>query len=187
MTPITLETDRLILRPWRESDRAPFAALNADPYSMRFFPKTMSRAESDAMVDAMIASMEQNGWGGFALERKADGAFIGLTGIGRPRFEASFTPCFELGWRILKEHEGNGYVTEAARECLRLGFEVIGEAQLYAFTVPANLPSQAVMRRIGMTRVEGGDFDHPNVPDGHALKRHVLYRVTREEWEVGAG
>lgn len=185
MTPLTLETERLLLRPWRDADRAPFAALNADPYSMRYFPGTLAREESDAFVDSIMQRMDTQGWGAFALERKADGAFIGLTGLGAPRFTASFTPCIELGWRILKNHEGNGYVTEAALECLRYGFDVLAQRQLYAFTVPANLPSQAVMKRIGMSYVEGGDFDHPNVADGHALKRHVLYRITREEWQAG--
>lgn len=182
MTPVTLETDRLILRAWRESDRAPFAELNADPVSMRYFPKTLTRAESDAFIDSTMERMNARGWGAFAMERKSDGAFIGMTGINAPRFEACFTPCVEAGWRILRAHEGKGYVTEAALRCLAFAFETLVEPQVYAFTVPMNAPSRAVMQRIGMHYVEGGDFDHPNVADGHELKRHVLYRITRDEW-----
>jgi RimJ/RimL family protein N-acetyltransferase len=175
MLPVTLETERLLLRPWRDSDRAPFAALNADPESMRYFPSTLTRAESDAFVDSLIARAEARGWSQFALERKSDGAFIGLTGPNIPLWESSFTPCVELGWRILREHEGRGYVTEAARASLAFAFDTLGERRVYAFTVPANTKSRAVMERIGMTRIEGGDFDHPKVPEGHPLRRHVLY------------
>lgn len=184
MTPVVLETERLILRPWRESDRVPFARLNADPVSMRYFPKTLTREESDAFIDSVMERMNERGWGAFAVERKDDGAFIGLTGINAPRFEAHFTPCVEIGWRILRTHEGHGYVTEAARACLDFAFDVLREPQIYAFTVPANEPSLAVMKRLGMIQVAGGDFDHPNVPDGHALRRHVLFSITAAGWRA---
>jgi RimJ/RimL family protein N-acetyltransferase len=175
MTPVTLETERLLLRPWRDGDRAPFAALNADAESMRHFPAVLSRAESDAFVDSLMARFAEHGWSQFAVERKADGAFLGLVGPNRPLWSAHFTPCVELGWRILRAHEGHGYATEAARAALAFAFDALGEARVYAFTVPANAKSQAVMQRIGMTRVAGGDFDHPRLPEGHPLRRHVLY------------
>jgi RimJ/RimL family protein N-acetyltransferase len=177
-----IETPRLTLRPWREADRAPFAALNSDAETMRHFPATLSRAESDALVDALTARIAENGgWGLMAMERRADGAFLGMTGLNRPRFTAPFTPCLELGWRLLREHEGHGYVTEAARACLDFAFTKLGEPRVHAFTVPANTRSRAVMERLGMTRVQDGDFDHPNLPAGHPLSRHVLYVMERPQ------
>jgi len=176
---VALETERLILRPWRECDRAPFAALNADAETMRFFPAPLTRAQSDAAVDAMSARMAEQGWGFFALERKADGAFAGMTGLNRPRFEAPFMPCIEIGWRLPRSAWGQGYASEAARACLDFAFATLGEKRVVAFTAVANAPSRRVMERIGMTRVADGDFDHPNVPKGHPLRRHVLYEIAR--------
>lgn len=176
----TLETPRLICRPWADSDRAPFAALNADPVSMQHFPAPLTRAESDALVDAMIAYRAETGFCLSAVARKADGAFIGMVGLHQVRFTAPFTPAVEIGWRILRAHEGQGYVTEAARSWLAYGFETLGLPRIVSFTVPANLPSRAVMERIGMTRVDDGDFDHPRLAEGHPLRRHVLYAITRD-------
>lgn len=176
---VTLETERLILRPWRKSDREPFAALNADAETMRFFPAPLSRAQSDELIDALAQRMAAEGWGFFALERKADGAFAGMTGLNRPRFEAHFTPCIEVGWRLPRAMWGQGYASEAAKACLDFAFGTLGEKRIVAFTTVANLPSRRVMERIGMTRVEDGDFDHPNVAEGHPLRRHVLYEIAR--------
>ena len=170
-----LETARLILRPWEERDREPFARLNADPVVMATLPAVMSRTESDTMIDRMMAVFAERGWGWFAVERKSDGAFIGATGLGAPQFKAHFTPCVELAWRQASAFWGNGYVSEAARECGRYAFDVLGEARLYAFTTATNARSRAVMERIGMTHVANGDFDHPNLPAVHRLRRHVLY------------
>ena len=170
-----LHTARLILRPWADADRAPFAALNADPVSMQHFPSTLTREESDALIDRMIARRAETGLCFMAAARAADGAFIGMVGLNPVAFEAPFTPATEIGWRILREHEGQGYVTEAARAWLAHGFETLGLSRIVAFTVPANTRSRAVMERLGMTRVEDGDFDHPNLPAGHPLRRHVLY------------
>jgi RimJ/RimL family protein N-acetyltransferase len=175
--PARLETARLILRPWEERDRAPFAALNADPGVMETLPAMMSRAESDAMIDRIMVGFTERGWGWFAVERKSDGAFLGATGLGAPSFKASFTPCVELAWRQAREFWGQGYVSEAARECARYAFDGIGEARIYAFTTPENARSRAVMERIGMAYVPNGDFDHPNLPEGHRLRRHVLYHM----------
>ena len=172
-----LETARLILRPWEERDRAPFAAFNADPKVMETLPAVMSRVESDAMIDRIMDGFNERGWGWFAVERKSDGAFIGATGLGVPSFNASFTPCVELAWRQASGFWGQGYVSEAARACVRYAFDVLGETYLYAFTTPDNARSRAVMERIGMSHLAGGDFDHPNLSEGHRLRRHVLYRI----------
>lgn len=177
----TLETPRLLLRPWCEADRAPFAALNADPETMRYLAKVLTRAESDAVIDTHSREMAANGgWGAYAVERRSDAAFIGMVGLRRVTFAAPFTPCIELMWRILRAHEGHGYVTEAARAAAGFAFTTLREPRLYAFTVPANTRSRAVMERIGMTRVDGGDFDHPNLAEGHPLRRHVLYAITQD-------
>jgi len=111
-----------------------------------------------------------------------EAAFAGFVGLAVPRFEAHFTPAVEVGWRLDAEWWGRGYATEAAREALRFGFTEAGLAEIVSFTAPANEPSRAVMRRIGMTHDPAGDFDHPALPPGHHLRRHVLYRLTRDRW-----
>jgi len=140
----------------------------------------LTRAESDATIDTIIQLFQTNGgWGPFAVERREDGAFIGMVGLNRPGFTAAFTPCIELLWRIARTHEGNGYVTEAARAAADFAFNELAAPRIVAFTVPANMPSRAVMERLGMTRVADGDFDHPNLSEGHPLRRHVLYAIDR--------
>jgi ribosomal-protein-alanine N-acetyltransferase len=175
-----LETRRLILRGWREEDRAPFAALNADPEVMALMPSVLSRVESNALVDRLLDGIVVRGWGMFAVERREDGAFVGMAGLAPVAFEAEFTPSLELAWRLARAFWGQGYATEAAQACVRYGFDVLGEQRLHAFTAAENLRSQSVMQRIGMTRVAGGDFDHPRLPPGHRLRRHVLYRIDAE-------
>ncbi|MFT3811272.1 MAG: GNAT family N-acetyltransferase [Micropepsaceae bacterium] len=172
----TLETPRLRLRPFVDADRAPFAALNADPVTMRHFPGPLTRAQSDATVDAILQRFETNGgWGQFAVERLSDAAFIGMVGLDRPGFTAPFTPTIELLWRIARAYEGHGYVTEAARAAAGFAFTELRAPRLHAFTVPANTRSRAVMERLGMTHLTDGDFDHPGLAQGHPLRRHVLY------------
>jgi RimJ/RimL family protein N-acetyltransferase len=172
-----LRTDRLLLRQWRAADRAPFAALNADPEVMRHFPAPMSREESDALADAVAGGIERDGWGWWALEVRESGAFIGFTGLSRVTFDAGFTPAVEIGWRLAREAWGQGYATEAARAAVRYGFEALGLGEIVSFTAASNLRSRAVMERLGMTHDAGGDFDHPRVPEGSPLRRHVLYRL----------
>lgn len=183
-TPVTLDTPRLILRPWRTEDLAPFSALNADAEAMRHFPSTLTRLESDELVGRIMAQFAAQGWAQHAIERKADGAFIGLCGLSMPPWESHFTPCVEIGWRIARAHWGQGYVTEAAEAEFDFGFDVLKEAQIYSFTVAANTRSWRVMERLGMTRVAGGDFDHPRVAEGSPLRRHVLYRITSADWRL---
>ncbi|HEU0223371.1 MAG TPA: GNAT family N-acetyltransferase [Paracoccaceae bacterium] len=177
-----LETPRLILRLWREADRAPFAAMNADPEVMRHFPALLSREESDAAADRQAARFTEDGLCFLALERRSDGAFLGFTGLATVRFEVPFAPAVETGWRLARHAWGQGYATEAARACLAWGFSAKGLAEIVAFAVPANRRSTAVMERLGMRRDEAGDFDHPAVPAGLPLRRHVLYRLRREDW-----
>lgn len=174
-----LRTDRLLLRPWREADLAPFAAINADPEVMAHFPAPLDRAASDATVARIRAHFDRHGFGLWAVEVPGAAAFIGFVGLSTAAFEARFTPCVEVGWRLARDHWGRGYATEAARASLRFGFERLGLDEVVSFTAEANARSRAVMERIGMTRSPGDDFDHPSLPEGHRLRRHVLYRAGR--------
>ncbi len=177
-----ISTERLILRRWRESDREPFARLNADPEVMRYFLRPLSRAESDAFVDRIEARFEERGYGLWAVERRGDGAFLGFTGLAYQTFAARFTPCVEIGWRFDRFAWGHGYATEAAGEALRLGFEEARLDEIVSFTSLGNVASVRVMERIGMHRDPADDFEYPNLPPGHPLRRHLLYRLKREEY-----
>jgi RimJ/RimL family protein N-acetyltransferase len=177
VVPVTLRTERLVLRQWRDSDREAYAELNADPVVMEHFPATLTRAQSDAHLEKMTQVIDGRGWGLWAVEVPGVADCIGFVGLNEPWFEAHFTPAMEVGWRIAREHWGRGYATEAARESLRFAFEELGLAEVVSFTTPGNERSQAVMRRIGMTRDPADDFDHPIVGEGHPLRRHVLYRI----------
>lgn len=178
---IELDTPRLRLRRWRTADRQPFAALNADPEVMEFFPSPLARAESDALADRIEAAFELQGWGFWAVESKAGGDFIGFVGLAVPRADLPFSPCVEVGWRLAREHWGQGYASEAARAALNAGFEQLGLEQIVSFAVLANRRSRAVMERIGMLD-SGEDFEHPALAVGSALRRHCLYRITRAQW-----
>ena len=161
-----LETERLRLREWLPEDREPLAAMNADRRVMEFFPHPLSR---------------ESGQGLYAVERRGDGRLIGLTGLHRAAFEASFTPCIEIGWRFVAEVWGQGYATEAARAVLHDAFDRLGLPRVYSFTAAVNLRSERVMRRLGMRNL--GGFDHPALPVGHLLRRHVLYAAARDTFE----
>ncbi len=174
-----LDTARLKLRHWSAADLAPFAAMNADPEVMEFMPERLSRPASEAMAARAQAHIDREGFGLWAVEVRGGPAFIGYVGLQRPSFEAAFTPCVEIGWRLMREAWGHGYATEAARECLRHAFGELGLDEVVAFTVPANLRSQAVMQRLGMAQDAAGTFDHPRLPAGHRLRRHLLYRLAR--------
>ncbi len=180
--PTTLTTGRLLLRHWRDDDRVPFAAMNADLRVMEHFPAPLSRLESDALIDEFEARFDPRGFGLWALERRDDGTFIGFTGLAAVPWEAHFTPAIEVGWRLAPEAWGHGYATEAAREAVRFGFEDAELDEIVSFTVPANVRSRAVMERLGMTHDPADDFDHPRLPVGHPLRRHVLYRIDRVSW-----
>jgi RimJ/RimL family protein N-acetyltransferase len=177
--PSTIQTPRLLLRTWRDLDLPAFAALNADPRVMEFFPKTLDRSESDAMAARIQDHFARHGFGLWAVEVPGVADFIGFVGLSVPQFEAHFTPCVETGWRLAVGHWGKGYATEAARAVLDFGFHTLSLQEIVSFTVPVNRRSQAVMERIGMARNPLDDFDHPAVPEGHPLRRHVLYRTVR--------
>jgi RimJ/RimL family protein N-acetyltransferase len=178
-----LLTARLHLRQWQAGDLAPFAALNADPEVMRFYPRTLSRTESDALAMREHDHLAKRGFALWALEQRRDGAFLGFTGLAVPAFEAAFTPCVELGWRLGRAYWGCGFASEAARACLELAFGELGLEEVVAFTVPGNVRSRALMARLGMQHDRQGDFEHPRLPPGHALRAHVLYRLTRARWQ----
>lgn len=181
--PPVMTTPRLVLRPWRDDDLAPFAALNADPRVMEFLPKPLDRAESDARAGRIRNDFDRQGFGLWAVEVPGSAPFIGFVGLAIPTFEAPFTPSTEIGWRLASEHWGHGYATEAAREVLRFAFETLVLPEVVSFTVPANKRSWRVMERLGMTRAAGEDFDHPRLAEGDPLRRHVLYRLSRTGWE----
>lgn len=182
--PTSLTTERLLLRRWTDADREPFAALNADPRVMEHFPASMTREQSDAFVDRIVAGFEQRGFGLWAVQRKDTGGFIGFVGLSPAEFEASFTPAVEVGWRVAAEHWGQGFASEAARSAVADGFVRLGLDQIVSFTAVTNERSWRLMERIGMQRDEAGGFEHPNVEVGHPLRPHVLYRLTRERWEA---
>lgn len=173
-----IQTDRLILREWQDDDLAPFAALNADDRVVEFLPGPLSREQSDAAAASIRDHFARQGFGRWAVEVPGVAPFIGFVGLSVPSFETHFTPCVEIGWRLAQEHWGRGYATEAARAALRFGFDELGLGEIVSFTVPDNLRSRAVMERIGMKHSPIDDFDHPILPAGHRLRRHVLYRMT---------
>jgi RimJ/RimL family protein N-acetyltransferase len=172
-----LSTERLLLRRWRDADRAPFAAMNADPVVMEFLTKRLTRRESDEFVDRIEDAFEARGWGLWAVEIVDDGAFAGFVGLWPADFDAHFTPAIEIGWRLGTPFWGKGYAPEAARAALRFGFEQLELEEIVSFTAVINDRSQRVMQKIGMTRDPSDDFDHPRLADGHRLRRHVLYRI----------
>jgi len=178
----TVETERLLLRAWSAADREPFAAMNADPEVMRYMSGRLDRAGSDALVDRIIEDWATNGFGLWAIERRSDGRFIGFAGLWRPRFEAPFMPAVEVGWRLSRDAWGLGYATEGGRASVRHGFEEVGLDEIVSFTAVGNVRSRRVMERLGMTRDPADDFDHPRIEPGRPIRRHVLYRLRREDW-----
>ena len=170
-----IETPRLILRGWREADLEPWAALNADPEVMRHFPSTHTRPESDAMAAGNQDHIDRHGFGLWAVERREDGAFLGFTGLMNLRDSSPMAPGVEAGWRMARHAWGQGYATEAARAAMDDGFARMGFKQIVAFTAVPNLPSQAVMGRLGMTRRPDLDFNHPMLSPGHVLERHLVW------------
>jgi RimJ/RimL family protein N-acetyltransferase len=172
-----LVTERLILRHWRASDREPFAAMNADPRVMEFMPQTLSREESDALVDRIEAHLHQRGFGLCAVELVATGSFIGFIGLSVPNFKAPFMPCVEIGWRLAAHAWGSGFATEGARGMAAYAFNALKLESIVSFTTEQNVRSLRVMEKLGMTCDPAESFDHPNLPHDHLLRRHVLYRL----------
>jgi RimJ/RimL family protein N-acetyltransferase len=172
-----LRTDRLVLREWRESDLAPWAALNADPVVRAYFPGVLTREQSEASAAGFQADLQRRGWGWWALEVAATGEFIGFTGLDPVEDGVPFTGI-EAGWRLARPAWGHGYATEAARAAVAFAFEELALPEVLAITAATNRRSRAVMGRLGMTRDPADDFDDPGVPEG-PLRRSVLYRLPR--------
>lgn len=183
---VTLRTARLVLRAWRESDRAPFAAINADARVMEHFPRASTREESDAGFDRIVAKMEKQGYGLWAVEVPGVAEFIGFIGL-NPADAVLGRPVLEVGWRLVAEHWGHGYATEGGRASLAHAFEALGEAEVVSFATAGNQRSRHVMEKLGMTRRPEDDFEHPGVPTTWPGRRHVLYRISRERWRTIAG
>ena len=170
-----IATDRLILRNWRPSDLEPWIAMNADPQVMEHFPAVQTPADSEATLFANQARITDKGWGLWAVERRGDGAFLGFTGLMQLRESNPLAPGVEIGWRFARHAWGSGFASEAARAALAFGFERLALPEIVAFTAEGNVRSQAVMDRVGMARREDLDFDHPALPKGHVLERHVVW------------
>lgn len=175
--PCELRTERLLLRRWRPEDRKPFAALNADSRVVEYLPAPLARDESDRLADRIESLFAERKFGLWAVEVLQAVPFAGFVGLSVPKFEAHFTPCVEIGWRLAAEHWGRGYATEAARAALDFAFDTLRLPEVVSFTVPENVRSRRVMEKIGMTHDPADDFDHPVLPPGHRLRRHVLYRL----------
>jgi ribosomal-protein-alanine N-acetyltransferase len=177
--PSPLTTQRLLLRPFRDSDADAFARLNADERVATFLPSTLDRDQSDAFLQKIRQRTEQQGFGLLATERVdiAERPMIGFIGLNVTPFYAPFTPSIEIGWRLAPEHWGLGLAPEGAAAVLQHAFDTLRLDEVVSFTVPHNTPSRRVMEKIGMVRDPHGDFDHPLLPEGHALRRHVLYRT----------
>ena len=172
-----METERLLLRRWRPEDREPFAAMNADPRVTEFLGGCLSREGSDQIADRIEAHFAKYAFGLYAADLKSTGEFIGYVGLAVPGFEAHFTPCVEIGWRLATPYWNLGLATEGARAVLDYAFSTVGLNEVVSFTVPANVRSRRVMEKLGLTHNPSDDFDHPRLPPDHPLRRHVLYRI----------
>ncbi len=183
--PPELRTDRLWLRRWRDSDREPFAQLNSDSSVMEFFPAPLTPGESHELVERIEGSFETSGFGLWAVEVTATATFVGFAGLWPATFDAHFTPATEVGWRLGRAHWGRGYATEAAWAAMTDGFERLALEEIVSFTACSNRRSRRVMEKLAMSHDPADDFDHPALPPGHPLRRHVLYRLGRDGWLRG--
>jgi RimJ/RimL family protein N-acetyltransferase len=177
-------SERLHLREWQASDRAPFAAMSADPAVMRYLRALPTREACDAWIDLQIGHQTNHGCCLWAAEMRQTGVFIGAVGLLHVTFAASFTPAVEIGWRLTREAWGQGLATEAAKAALAFGFGDLGCDEIVAYAAPANQASQNVMKKLGMSRDESGDFDHPRVAEDDPLRRQALYRILRKRWSA---
>ena len=175
--PLSIETDRLILRRWRDADVEPFVEMNADPKVMEFFPDVMTVEETQESVERYRRHFDDHGFGFWVAELKGSDSFAGVIGMAHTRFDSHFTPAVEVGWRLAAKHWGNGYAPEGALAAIDFAFRYVGLKEVVAMTAAGNLKSRRVMEKIGMTRDAKDDFDHPLVPSDHFTFRHVLYRI----------
>jgi RimJ/RimL family protein N-acetyltransferase len=174
-----IQTERLILRAYREEDRPAFAALNGDPQVGAWLGGTLDRAGSDALLDRFNAHIAGHGWGPWAVERKSDGRLIGMTGLASVNEALPVGPAIEVEWRFIPQAWGQGYASEAAKAALAWGFANLDRDEILAFIADTNLASQGVMRKIGMVADPSRDFDHPNLAADHPLNRHVVYAARK--------
>ncbi len=181
---IEFETERLRLRQWQESDFESFAALNADPLVMEYFPEPLSNQASNDMADKIRSLIMERGWGFWAVEVKEGESFIGFCGLHIPTVTLPFSPCVEIGWRLSSAHWGKGYASEAACGALNVAFKQLELPEIVSFTTVGNRRSRRVMERIGMKH--SCEFEHPGLPEGSLLRPHVLYRLLREQWDATA-
>jgi RimJ/RimL family protein N-acetyltransferase len=179
---IPLVTERLILRSWRQEDKPPFAAINADSEVMRFFPSTLTRSQSDSLADRLEAAETEEGMTFYATEEKATGRFVGIIGLKPVAQELPIAPAVEIGWRLTRDVWGRGMAPEGARAVMRAGFDELGLESIVSYTSVANAPSRRVMEKIGLVRRAEGDFDHPFIAAGHPLQRQVLYDIDKTAW-----
>ncbi len=180
--PPIIKTERLILRPWKEEDFEPFAKMNADPRVMEYFPTLLNRQESDACAERFAKEIRERGWGLWAVSEKDGAPFIGFIGLAPVHFTAHFTPAVEIGWRLAHDFWGKGYATEGAKKALQYGFEVLSLEKIVSFTAVQNMRSRRVMEKIGLHHNPADDFDHPRLPEGHPLRRHVLYQLPKTKF-----
>ena len=176
---LEVRTRRTLLRAWKDTDLPPWCAMNADAQVRRHFPSVHIEAEALAEADRIRQAIAQRGWGFWALEIPGAMPFAGTVGLIVPAYEAHFVPAVEIGWRLGRNAWGRGYATEAAAAAAQFAFDVLEQDEIVAITVPGNTPSRQVMERLGMRHDAAGDFDHPRVPAGHPMQRHVLYRLDR--------
>ncbi|WFU82171.1 GNAT family N-acetyltransferase [Bradyrhizobium sp. CIAT3101] len=175
-------TQRLLLRPWRDSDRLPFAQMSQDAAVMEYLRPLATREASDAWIDFQISHQSSHGFCMWAVESRASGAFMGAVGLLRIGFVASFTPAVEVGWRLARPFWGQGFAVEAARASVQFGFDELHLAEIVAHAGIRNIRSRRLMAKLGMSHDSAADFDHPRIPEGDPLRRQVLYRLTREAW-----
>jgi ribosomal-protein-alanine N-acetyltransferase len=178
-----IRTARLRIRSWRDDDFDAYAAMNADPRVMEFFPGVLSRDESRLRFARGSARMAEHGYGLWPVEVVGGAPFIGMVGLNNPDFRAHFTPAVEIGWRLAAEHWGRGYATEAAWAVLAFGFDQLALPEIVSFTTTANVRSRRVMEKLGMRHAPEDDFLHPLIADGHPQRPHVLYRLPRAAYD----
>jgi len=178
---IELETKRLILRQWNKEDLEAFSLLNADPEVMEFFPKVLSRKESNAMAEKIKNLISDRGWGFWAVEVKNESAFIGFVGLNEPHYDLPFNPCVEIGWRLAKKYWSKGYATEAGSASLEFAFDQLNLDEVYSFATVHNIKSQAVMERLRLKNTMS-NFNHPAIPKDSPLREHVLYKIDKKSW-----
>lgn len=178
-----IETERVYLREWQEKDVSALVGMNQDSQVMRYFPKALTEEETRVMLERIKAGFIKDGMGWYACVLKDTDVCIGLVGLSQVGFEASFTPAVEIGWRLNSKYHGKGYAAEAARAVMQFGFEKLGLKEIVSFTVPENQASRCVMEKLGMVHYFEEDFAHPKLPADHWLSKHVLYRITKDQWQ----